>query len=218
VITNIFGLKNLKSTSDIKVLRIHDQIVMNMPSSLEIFFPHLIKLQIWSSRLQKLTQNDLKFHRNLKELSVSSNELEVLPSNLFEFNVNLEKIDFSRNHLKSVGFNLMTPLTNLIYADFYQNYCISDGSRNSIELLVKNLRENCKPTVDSLINDVMRLNDEIKLMKIDLTSCVNINRKCGESPQLISLDSLFPSLYTEENKIDDDDKSDGNYSGREIFW
>lgn len=185
----------------------HDQIVHHLPNSLERFFPELNVLQIWSCGLRSLSQSDLKVFENLNELSVSGNEIEVLGSNLFSENLKLTKLDFSRNNLKHLGFNLLIPLDNLIFADFYQNFCISDGSRSRKTDLIKNLRKSCQPTQEMLFDDLTTLNEEVRMMKNELKACekVHRSRRCGDDDRsrIIGLDSLFPSIFVnEENRID----------------
>jgi Leucine-rich repeat (LRR) protein len=204
-VTKIFT--NIPKVNEIKVLKMHDQIVHHLPTSLETFFPELNVLQIWSCGLRSLSQSDLKVFENLNELSLSGNEIEVLPSNLFSENLKISKIDFSRNNLKHVGFNLLTSLDNLIFADFYRNFCISDGSRSRKVDLIKNLRKSCKPTHEMLIEDLTTLNEEVKMMKNELKACekVHRSRRCGDDDRgtIVGLDSLFPSIFvSEENRID----------------
>ncbi|KAL7010834.1 hypothetical protein ACKWTF_013969 [Chironomus riparius] len=204
-VTKIFT--NIPKIEEIKVLKMHDQIIHHLPTSLENFFPELNVLQIWSCGLRSLSQNDLKVFEKLNELSVSGNEIEVLPSDLFSQNSKLTKIDFSRNNLKHIGFNLLTQLDNLYFADFYQNFCISDGSRSRKTDLIKNLRKSCKPTQEMLIEDLTTLNEEVKMMKNELKACekVHRSRRCGDDDRsrIVGLDSLFPSIFvSEENRID----------------
>lgn len=207
-ITNIFT--NIQEINQIKVLKMHDQIVHQMPVNLENFFPQLNVLQIWSCGLRILVQNDISVFENLKELSVSGNEIEILPSNLFNKNSKLTKIDFSRNNLKHVGFNLLLPLENLYFADFYQNFCINDGSRNNrISELIKNLRLNCKSTIEMLTFDITGLNEEVKMLKIDVKACerVHKSRRCGDNYDrerfIAGLDTLFPSIIVDNgNGVD----------------
>jgi Leucine-rich repeat (LRR) protein len=140
----------------------------------------------------------------LREISVSRNEIEVINSNLFEENPKLLKIDFSRNRIKHVGFNILKPLKGLLFADFYQNDCINEGSHNGVEILQRNLRRKCKPTVDMMLEDVKRLNTQIEMLTTELVACEKIhrNRRC-DSESLVTLDTLFPSIFIgEENKIE----------------
>lgn len=204
-VTKIFT--NIPKVEEVRVLKMHDQIVHHLPTSLESFFPELNVLQIWSCGLKSLSQSDLKVFENLHELSVSGNDIEVLASNVFSENSKLTKLDFSRNNLKHIGFNLLTPLDNLIFADFYQNFCISDGSRSRKTDLIKNLRKSCKPTQEMMVDDLIVLNEEVKMMKNELKACekVHRSRRCGddERGRIVGLDSLFPSIFvSEENRID----------------
>lgn len=184
----------------------HDQIVHHMPSSLEQYFPQLEVLQIWSCGLRSLTKNDIKVFEDLKEVSMSGNEIETLQSDLFAANPKVTKIDFSRNNLKHIGFNLLVPLENLMFVDFYQNFCINDGSRNRIGTLVRNLRRNCKPTMDMLMTDLLQLNEEVRSLKMEVKACERIHgsRRCEDDMErIVGLDTLFPSIYVnDENRID----------------
>ncbi|KAG5668640.1 hypothetical protein PVAND_016575 [Polypedilum vanderplanki] len=202
-VTKIFT--NNKESENIKVLKIHDQIVHHMPMGLENFFPYLSILQVWSCGLREITQNNIKVHENLHELSLSGNEIEILESNLFEKNLKISKIDFSRNRLKNVGFNLLLPLENLIFADFYANDCINDGSRNQKFMIISNLRKFCKPTNEMLMNDIKNLNEEVKKLKTEIKICekFNKNHRCNEDNEnIVGIDSLFPFFFVnDENRI-----------------
>lgn len=201
-VTKIFGYNG--NSVEVDVLKIHDQLIRYLPNDLNLFFPNLQSLQIWSCGLKSLSQKDISAFTELREISVSRNEIEVLNSDLFEANQNILKIDFSRNRLKHVGFNILRPLKGLLFADFYQNDCINEGNHNGIESLIKNLRRKCKPTVDMMVDDVKRLNRQVELLETELMACEKIhrNRRCdGES--LVTLDTLFPSIFIgEENKIE----------------
>lgn len=193
---------NLEDSSNNAVtLKIIDQVVAFIPSRLDQHFPFLSILKIWSSELSSLSQKDIRDVKFLTDLSLSGNHLETLSSNLFQFNRRLIIVDFTRNRLRHIGQNILKPLKSLVSVDFYQNYCINNGARHSFESLESQLRQNCQPTSEMLMEEVSALTEEVDLLNKKVKRRERRIKACEHDKSWNShatLNSLFPTILTNE--------------------
>lgn len=169
-VTEINGIIPLGfSPVDVKTLKAVEQIIYFLPSQINLQFPYMKVLKVWSSGLREIHQEDIRDLKFLTDLSLSGNFLETLDSNLFQFNQKLIKVDFTRNRIKHVGTNLLKPLKNLMLVDFYQNYCISDGSRRyALAQFKLKLREMCQPTREMMVRDIELLITESESLRREI--------------------------------------------------
>lgn len=139
-----------KNDSDVQGLLIQYQKVEFFPGNIESFFPNLITLSLYQSKLKKITGNDLMPFPKLLRINFYGNLIEELPSNLFQNNPNIQDIIFGHNSIRHIGPNVFSPLDNLMYAEFYENPCIDMEANNKeaiVELLYK-ISVYCPPTLE----------------------------------------------------------------------
>lgn len=113
-----------KSNDDVEEIWIRSSPNLSLfPTNLEKVFKNLISISIYDSKLQQITQSDLKPFVNLKILQLHYNELKLLPENLFRFNPKLEEIYLNSNQISHIDPNVFDGLANLKKLNLDGNKC-----------------------------------------------------------------------------------------------
>lgn len=154
-----------KTNEDVRVFYINNAPNISLfPSNLENVFKELTLIWISSSKLSKITKDDLRPFTNLNYLYLSRNIIKSLTADTFIYNPKLEEIWLDFNQIEYIEPMTFSNLNKLIYLGLYKNgcSCISEAQgRSNVEKLV------------SKIN-----NDECYLKKYDLTEItVEINER-----------------------------------------
>jgi hypothetical protein len=90
--------------------------LVHFPKNLEKVFPDLEVIAIHHTKLQAITQDDLKMFPRLKVAYFINNQLKVITADTFRFNPKLERIDLQYNlifHVDSHTFDGLRKLTAL---------------------------------------------------------------------------------------------------------
>lgn len=102
------------SIENVSNLSLHAKNMTKIPENFSTFFPLVTKLEISSSNLEELTQDDVKNLRNLVKLQIKPSNVKVLHADLFAFNkdfVSFRLID--ANQLESVHPQLIDNLPSI---------------------------------------------------------------------------------------------------------
>lgn len=145
-VTSVNGLTaEFYVNENVRQITISEQTLNYIPKGLEKFFPNLEMFHVHYSKLQFLTQADLKSFPQLFDLSFHDNELTTLDSNLLEFNEKVRFINLNDNKLKQIGANFVKPLNrNFEQINMQGNPCINDVYYpDDIEELVQTLKTKC---------------------------------------------------------------------------
>ena len=176
-ITSKYELTSVNGRSGsttLKTIFIDGQTVHYLPKGIGGFFPNLIGLAVYSSKLKSLTQDDMKTLTQLINVSFWDNDLEHLDSDVFDFNPNIKRLSFGQNKLKHVGGNLLSNLRNLQNSYFNDNLCIDSRSSSDISGLISKLKSQCNWCREhEYIKKIERLNSEILALKAENTIQAN---------------------------------------------
>ncbi|CAG9811196.1 unnamed protein product [Chironomus riparius] len=95
--------------------------VTKVPNGITTVFVNLKVLNIFNSKLKKISKEDIAEYRNLEQFFCQENEIEFLPGDLFDGFVNLIYVTFWGNKLKVIEPNILDGLVNLKHASFQKN-------------------------------------------------------------------------------------------------
>lgn len=165
-------LPNGVTMNDINALWIHDTISHFFPKGVEDFFTNLTVIQVSSSGLKAITQDDLKPFTNLKGLWLNENDLISLEPNLFQFNTELRIIRFDSNRIRSIPRSIFDPLVKLTEVHFTGNVCTSLVAKSKMELnlIVWDIIQRCQSSEDG--ESCQDEYNEIRNLKAALTKQV----------------------------------------------
>lgn len=145
-ISSIGGFhKEQKTSEDVQILIIANQVCHYLPKSLNLHFPKIYHLDVRNSGLKGVNSEQMIMFPKLRHLYFRNNPIEVLPENLFQHNPLLEFIDLSDNRIKTVGRNIFEPLDKLVALNIERNVCI-DGfaiEEESIKNLKSEINRKC---------------------------------------------------------------------------
>ncbi|XP_070493071.1 uncharacterized protein [Chironomus tepperi] len=115
-----------KTLNDVTYVKFYDCTITKLPTGIIKIFPNLKILEINSSKLQKITKNDLTEYKNLEKFVCWGNEVEFLPGDLFEGFKSLDSISFYGNRLWIIEPNIFDNLDSLkrIQLEHNPNYDI----------------------------------------------------------------------------------------------
>lgn len=135
-----------RSHDDVKSISIDGQVCHFLPGMLDKFFANIEGLQVMSSALKAITQDDLKQFPNLKVLNLYKNELSSVPADLFEHTPRIKWINFNDNQIRFIGAQIFD-LVELEEIRFDGNLCIANEGSNADE--IKKLKQEaiakCQP-------------------------------------------------------------------------
>ena len=148
-ITEVIGEpKDQKSSQDVQILIIENQVCQYLPKDFDSHFPEVYHLDVNNCGLKNVSSEEMKMFPKLKHLYIRSNPIEVLPEGLFQHNLFLEFINLNDNKIKHVGANIFEPLTLLAILSFERNICF-DGfalQEESLRRMKTEIAGNCSMT------------------------------------------------------------------------
>lgn len=132
---------------DVKSISIDDQVCHFVPERFDKFFVNIEGLQIMSSALKVITQDDLKQFPHLKVLNLYKNELSLAPADLFVNAPGIKWINFNDNQIRFIGAQIFD-LAELEEIRFDGNLCIANEGSNAEEIqkLKQEAIAKCQPT------------------------------------------------------------------------
>lgn len=149
-VTAISGVhKSERTTEDVQILIIENQVCHFLPRNLDSHFPKLYHLDVKNSGLRTVREEQLKMFPKLKYLYIRNNPIEALPENIFKHNPLLQFINLNDNKIKTVGEGIFTGLNDLISLSIERNVCV-DGSamgEEALRELIKEVGEKCSESV-----------------------------------------------------------------------
>ncbi|KAL7013227.1 hypothetical protein ACKWTF_015275 [Chironomus riparius] len=110
-----------KGNNSVAHLQFVNCVIVKIPQGVTKLFPNLISIIVNSSKLKKISKNDLAEYRNLQKFICGGNELEYLPGDLFEGFKDLEHISFWGNNLKVIEPNILDGLNKIKHVSFINN-------------------------------------------------------------------------------------------------
>jgi len=113
--------KEGKTNYDVHHIQFKNCTVTKVPQGLKKIFPNLKNLEIWNSKLKKVSKHDLMEYKYIEKLSFKDNDLEFLPGDLLEGFEYLNFVTFSGNKLGVVEPNILDGLDQLKYVTFRYN-------------------------------------------------------------------------------------------------
>jgi hypothetical protein len=108
--------------------------LVHFPKNLEKVFPDLEAIVIYSTKLQAITQDDLKMFPRLKVAWFTDNQLKVITADTFRFNPKLERIDLNHNLIFQVEphtFDGLRKLTALYLGGNDENCHLTQATTKS---------------------------------------------------------------------------------------
>jgi len=164
--------KSAKTNADVDAFHVDSKTFYYFPRGLETFFKNILVIDISTSKMKEIHQEDLKPFNKLIQIFLYKNEIEVLEEGLFDFNPDLEFIDFNRNKMVHIEPNIFDHLSKLTYLYFGNNNCIdkhAENSRSETKNVIQALKSQCKNSefsslkgkLDNLVKDSDTLNSEM---------------------------------------------------------
>lgn len=138
-----------KDKTDVKLLKIIDQCLAELPGKLYSFFPHIAGLEVVNSGLRTIKRENIAGYKSLKYLNLMKNKIEVLSDGVFSNNPSLQYILINNNRLKVIGAEVFTPISHLKYVDLRRNTCLCKRAENEKELssLKREIEMKCPPKI-----------------------------------------------------------------------
>ncbi|KAG5667741.1 hypothetical protein PVAND_015711 [Polypedilum vanderplanki] len=134
-----------KSNNDVQSIYIDNALKLHkFPKNIRHAFKHLILIRIVSSKINKLSSDDLKFFPKLKFLYIRSSHIENIEHDLLKHNPEIEVIDFVNNKIVHIDEKTFSDLKHLRALDLRFNECQNLGhsnSRTGVEKIIKQIKE-----------------------------------------------------------------------------
>lgn len=112
-----------KTIDDVRGLKFDNITSLNFfPQNLQNFFKNLTLIQVRSSNLQEITQDDLLFE-NLQYLYLDKNNLKTIEAPLFQHNKKLKIIWLDMNEISQIDTSAFDRLDDLNKLDLSNNNC-----------------------------------------------------------------------------------------------
>lgn len=135
-ISSIEGNQKANKTSeDVGVLLIENQVCHFLPKNLDKHFPRIYHLDVENSGLKAVTADDMKMFPQLQHLFIRNNQVEVLPHDLLRHNPLLTFVNFNRNRIKIIDPTTFDLLPQLVSLSLEGNICV-DGFAMQDEALI----------------------------------------------------------------------------------
>lgn len=149
MLTEVTGVHQTGRTNfDVRMLMVHDQLHVNQfPENIYNFFPNLLGLEFFATKITSITAEDLRDFPNLQLLNIQQNSLSRLDGNLFSFTPRLQWIGFNDNVIENVGHNLLSGLNSLTSVFLSGNVCIDAvaSTPTGLAQLIRDLPVFCPP-------------------------------------------------------------------------
>lgn len=107
-------------------LSIKDQTVYAMPHGLELFFPHLNRIEIRRSKLKSIDKSDFGTFDELEKIILSNNQLEKVDNDLLRFNPRVQLMMIGNDRIEPSRQNMLGSLTMFGSPAFFKHHCIND--------------------------------------------------------------------------------------------
>src|SRR5690349_13316143 len=139
-----------KTNFDVKLFKIIDQCLAELPEKLDLFFPNIDGLEVINSGLKTIKKEKFSAYKSLKYLNLMKNKIEVLPDGVFNNSPTLQYILMNGNRLKVIGSAVFNPITHLKYVDFRRNTCLCKKAetKDDFAALKKIISKKCPPTIE----------------------------------------------------------------------
>lgn len=137
-----------KSSEDVGVLLIENQVCHFLPKNLDKHFPGIYHLDVNNSELKAVTADDMEMFPRLQHLFIRNNQIEVLPHDLLRHNPLLTFVNFNRNRIRIIDPTTFDLLPQLVSLSLEGNICV-DGFAMQDEALMEfkaEIARNCSQT------------------------------------------------------------------------
>lgn len=149
-----FTVKNVSSNhrrrysnKNVISVDIHNQNCPIVPVGIAEFFPSIEAITIGESRLERITNKDLRPFKSLFALLITRNKLQSLAGDLFIYSPRIDYIDFSGNQIKTIGLDILKPLRKVRGIFLNKNVCIdmdySDYSAENLAVVRQAMIRQC---------------------------------------------------------------------------
>jgi hypothetical protein len=162
----------LDQKKQVQLIHIRESTVSYLPHQILTYFPNMVNLAIWDSKLDLSDINLFQKFTHLKKLSLSSNQIETLDEkslsllenleliglqnnkiellngDIFANNKKLTYIGFKNNKIYMIDPTIFDPLNHLEVVDFRNNICvdenffITNGQLNTMQSSLRKCFEN----------------------------------------------------------------------------
>jgi hypothetical protein len=95
--------------------------LVHFPKNLDKVFPDLEAIVVYNTKLQAITQDDLKVFPRLKVANFYGNQLKIITADTFRFNPKLERIDLDQNLIFHIAPHTFDGLRKLTALDLHGN-------------------------------------------------------------------------------------------------
>lgn len=138
------------TSSEVKLLKIIDQCLPELPENLDSFFATIDGLEVLNSGLKTIQKEKFSDYKNLKYLNLMKNKIETLHDGVFSNSPTLQYILLNNNRLKVIGSAVFTPITNLKYVDVRRNTCLcrKAESEKDFPALKEEIKKKCPPKIE----------------------------------------------------------------------
>lgn len=122
VISDVMG-KDVEGWThrDIKQLYINNQSMKSIPNGLNNYFPELLKITLWNSKLENIQEKNFEGLTNLVELYLSHNLISIIDETVFRSLRNLEVLVLSYNKITNLKSKMFKELTKLKVIELKSN-------------------------------------------------------------------------------------------------
>lgn len=137
-----------KSSKDVGILLIDNQVCHFLPKDLDRHFPGIYHLDVNHSGLKVLTADDMKMFPLLQHLYIRNNQIEVLPHDLLQHNPLLTFVNFNKNRIKIIDPSTFDLLPQLVSLSLEGNICV-DGfamQEEPLKAFKAEIARNCSQT------------------------------------------------------------------------
>lgn len=148
-----------KCAGDVRGLYIANTVCQYMPQGLDEIFPNIEGIQISSTGLKVISQQDLKPFVKLRSLWLDCNKVAVLESNVFLYNSDLVIVNLKDNNLRSIGSGIFDPVDDLQRIYLEGNKCISMDApdRKKVKEVKIEIAEKCQSAAGEQLTELKRL-------------------------------------------------------------
>lgn len=146
VVTEVSDAHILNLTNDdVHAFRVMNLVWNYVPKYISKFFPNILTLQVWNSKLLSITKDDLAGLNNLIHINLYQNKLQTLDENTFEDLQLLEAIYLSSNQISFIFPGTFARLQSLkiLHADQNRIHMLpGDIFESNINLEILNFNRN----------------------------------------------------------------------------
>jgi len=137
---------SLKTIDDVISFNAYNKGVEFFPRGLEKVFKSLRSIYIHFSKIQEVSQADLKPFPNLIYFDIRESEIRFFEDGTFNFNPNLEVVWLTGNKIFHFGLNVFKNLIKLSYLGLTSNMCMNTevgGNLVEAKALIESVKVKC---------------------------------------------------------------------------